>query len=115
MIKRKNDFATEIRENMRGGDGKVELCNFITPSELCDKGRLFGTIKLEPGCSIGYHIHENDSELFYILEGEGVYTDGEKQETLFSGDVAICPAGTGHSIKNNTDKALVFVALIVYA
>ena len=100
MIKRKNDFTPEIRENMRGGDGHAELCNFITPADLC---------------GIGYHIHENDCELFYIMKGTAVYSDNGEEKTLAAGDVAICPAGTGHAIKNAGDETLEFVALIVYA
>ena len=100
---------------MRGGEGVVEITNFITAQELNDKGRLFGTIKLEKGCGIGYHIHENDCELFYIMKGTAIYSDNGEEKTLAAGDVAICPAGTGHAIKNAGDETLEFVALIVYA
>lgn len=115
MLKQKESFTTEIRESMRGGNGAVKLTNFITPAELCDKGRLFGKITLEPGCSIGYHVHENDCELFYIMKGTGTYSDGGEIKTVREGDVTITPAGTGHSISNDSDQVLELIALIVYA
>lgn len=115
MIRKNEEFKPELRENMRGGEGVIELTNFVTAQELNDKGRLFGTIVLKPGCGIGYHIHENDTELFYVLEGEATYSDNGEIKTISKGDLAICPAGTSHSVKNDTDKDVVLMALIVYA
>lgn len=115
MVKSKEIFKTEIREAMRGGAGAVKLTNFITPDELCDKGRLFGKITLEPGCSIGYHTHENDCELFYILSGTATYSDNGEIKTVKEGDVTVTPAGTGHSISNESDAPVELIALIVYA
>ena len=82
MVKNFNDFNTELRENMRGGDGTVIVSSFVTPEELNNKGRLFGKIVLKPGCGIGYHVHETDSELFYIIKGTAVYDDGGVKKPL---------------------------------
>ena len=115
MIKKPSEFNVELRENMRGGDGTVILTGFVTPEELNDKGRLFGKITLKPGCGIGYHIHENDSELFYILKGVATYSDNGTETKLSEGELAVTPKGTGHSIKNDTDEDVELIALIVYA
>ena len=115
MIRKNAEFTTELRENMRGGDGTVIVTSFVSAAELNDRGRLFGKIVLKPGCGIGYHIHEADSELFYILEGEGQYDDNGTVVTVKAGDVTYTPAGTGHSIANNSTQPLKLVALIVYA
>ena len=115
MIKKAADLKTEYREHMRDGNGTVELTSFATPAELNDKGRLFANITLNPGCSIGYHIHENDSELFYLMKGQVLYNDNGVECTLTAGDVMICPAGTGHSIANNGTEVAEVCAVIVYA
>ena len=115
MIKKAAEFTTEYRENMRGGNGTVEITNFATPEYLNNKGRLFANITLKPGCSIGYHVHENDSELFYLLRGEVLYNDNGTEHTLHAGDVMICPAGAGHSIANNGEETAEVCAVIVYA
>lgn len=115
MIRKAADFTTEYRENMRGGNGTVELTSFATPEELNNKGRLFASITLKPGCSIGYHVHEADSELFYLMKGEVLYNDNGTECTLTAGDVMICPAGTGHAIANNSQEDAEFIAVIVYA
>ena len=115
MIKNSENFKTELRENMRGGDGTVIVTSFVTAEELNDKGRLFGKITLKPGCGIGFHIHEKDSELFYILKGTAVYDDNGTKTTVTAGDVTLTPAGTGHAIKNESDEDVELIALIVYA
>ena len=115
MIRKKEECSIEYREHMRDGDGTVELTSFITSSEeLCNKGRLFSRITLRPGTSIGFHIHEKDSELFYILTGTAEYNDDGEIRTVQAGDVTICPAGSGHGIANRSDETVELVALIVY-
>ena len=116
MIRRADECTIEYREHMRDGDGTVKLTGFISgPEELNGKGRMFSKITLEPGCSIGFHVHENDSELFYFLRGEGEYSDNGELCTVTAGDVTICPAGTGHSIANKGTEILELIAVIVYA
>lgn len=115
MIRKENELTIEYREHMRDGDGTVMLTNFITgPEELCGKGRLFSKITLNPGCSIGTHSHDHDSELFYILKGTAEYDDNGTVRTVTAGDVTICPVGEKHGIANRTDEVVELVAVIVY-
>ncbi len=116
MIRKAEECRVEYREHMRDGDGTVEITNFIADgSELNDKGRLFAKITLKPGCSIGFHVHEKDSELFYIMKGTAEYNDNGTIKTVTAGDVTLCPAGTGHGIANRTEETVELAAVIVYA
>jgi len=116
MIRKAVNCKVEYREHMRDGNGTVKITNFIAePSELNEKGRMFSRITLNPGCSIGYHVHDKDAELFYILRGTGVYSDNGELRMVSAGDVTICRTGEGHSIANETDEVLELIAVIVYA
>lgn len=115
MIKKAATFTTEYRENMRGGNGTVELTSFATPEELNNKGRLFANITLKPGCGIGFHVHDTDSELFYVMKGEALYNDNGVESVVCAGDVMLCPAGTGHAVSNNGEEDVELCAVIVYA
>ena len=115
MIKKAAEFQTDYRENMRGGNGTVEITNFVTADELNNKGRMFANITLKPGCGIGFHMHENESELFYVMKGEVIYNDNGTECALTAGDVMVCPAGTGHAISNNGQEVAEVCAVIVYA
>ena len=114
MIRKAEECKVEYREKMREGNGTVQITNFCNAEELNDKGRLFCKITLNPGCSIGYHVHEKDTELFYIIKGTAVYSDAGEEKVVTAGDVTICPTGTGHSIANNSDEVVELIALIVY-
>lgn len=115
MIRPANECKAEYRENMKGGEGTVKVTDFIaSPDELAGKGRLFSRITLEPGCSIGYHVHEGERELFYILCGTAEYNDNGTLKPVRAGDVTICAAGTGHGIANRGTETVELVAVIVY-
>lgn len=116
MIRKAAECKVDHKEHMRDGDGTVLVKNLITgPEELNGKGRLFSELTLNPGCSIGFHVHENESELFYIVKGTAEYNDGGTVRTVTAGDMTICPSGTGHGIANRTDEVVKVVAVILYA
>ena len=115
MIRRANEYAVTTRENMRGGDGSVVTTSVVEKEELNEKGRLFGTIRLEPGCSIGYHVHEGESEIFHFLSGSAVYNANGEEVVVREGDTTVTSSGQGHAVKNVSDKPCVVLALIVYA
>ena len=116
MIRKAEECKMEYREHMRDGDGTVEITNFIQGnSELNDKGWLFAKLTLKSGCSIGYHVHEKDAELFYMMKGTAEYNDNGEIRTVHAGDVMICPTGTGHGIANRSEETVEVIAVIVYA
>ena len=115
MIIKPEMLKTEVRENMRGGDGSVKLTHFVSAEQLYGKGRLFSTITLEKDCGIGYHTHDTDSEIFVIRSGSAEYNDCGNVTTVTAGDVLVCAAGEGHSIKNLSDTPVEITALIIYA
>ena len=116
MIRRAEECKVSYRERMREGDGTTMMTDFIKgPEELNGKGRLFSKMTLNPGCSVGFHVHEGESELYYIMKGQGLYNDGGEFVPVSAGDMTICPPGTGHGIANNGDEVLVVVALILNA
>lgn len=111
MITRKAQQTTDIRENMRGGEKQVEIRNLS--AELPEKARLFGKLRLIPGASIGYHVHEGETELFYFLTGKGRVRDGEEWFDVEAGDVLSTGNGNGHAVENTGDTDLEMIAVIV--
>ena len=112
MIKRKTELKQVINENMRGGDGSVIISHLADAGEMYGKNRLFAEILIKPGCSIGYHIHENETEMFFIISGTALYDDNGTIYDLSPGDVSVTPSGQGHSIANNGNVDLELIALI---
>lgn len=113
MIRKAEECQVELREAMRGGPGTVRLTAFVNKEELHNKGRLFSRITLESGCGIGYHVHEGESEIFYIIQGTALYNDNGTEREVSAGDVTICPPGEGHAITNRGDVTVELAALII--
>ena len=98
---------------MRGGDGSVIIKHIADKGEMYDKNRMYARLVIKPGCSIGYHVHENEAEIFYILTGAALYSDNGAETELLPGDMALTPSGRGHSIANRGNEDLEMMALIV--
>ncbi len=114
MIKRYESMTENVKVNMRGGDGQAVIREVFDKGEYKGAARLVATITLEPGCSIGEHIHENEEEIFYIIEGTATYDDNGEIRTLKKGDSCICLGSQKHSIANRTeDETLVVFAVIL--
>ena len=114
MVKRKSSYETKINENMRGGEGLVKIESLLSPDELNNKGRLFAKITLEPGTSIGSHVHEGEMESYHIISGQAEYDDNGETITLYPGDTTHTPVGGAHAIKNSGNETLEFIALILF-
>lgn len=103
----------ETKVHMRGGEGTVQLEAFMDIDQMPAHYRLFSEITLASGCSIGKHVHEGESEIFYILEGEGVLDDNGVERRVHPGDVCVCYDGEAHAIANHTEQTLRFLGCIV--
>lgn len=115
MITRKDEQKTDTAHNLFGGNGEISFTRIIQmPEELYNKGRVFSITTLPKGSELGWHIHKGDGEYYHILSGEAEYSDNGNTVTLHAGDTAFCPDGEGHSIKNNCDEPVVFIALVIY-
>ena len=79
-----------VVENARGGAGTVEFHDILAPEEFNGHGRLYAKTVIKPHSSIGFHVHEADTEPYYILEGHGVFVDNDKSRTeVGPGDVCV--------------------------
>ena len=113
MVHRQNDYRPDIRDAMRGGSGSVKIEHLWEQEELNSPTRMFSRITLAPGCSIGFHRHENEEEIFYIISGKAVADDNGEEVTLAPGDTILTGNGDGHSIANAGNTPLEMLAVII--
>lgn len=113
MVKSSEQMKLEIREQMRGGNGHVEILHWLEREEYNGKARLLAKITLHEGCSIGAHEHNDEEEIFYIISGTGIFDDNGTQKPIKAGDVTVTTSGQSHSIANTGSDDLVLVAAIL--
>ena len=92
------ETVTEVVKNMAGGDGEVTIKRILGEKELNGKCGLYAQVTIQPGSSLGYHEHKNESETYYILSGTAEYNDNGTTRTVKAGDVTYTPDGCGHAV-----------------
>ena len=113
MIRRNGTYQVDLREAMRGGDGTVKIEHFWDEkNELQGLNRLFARLTLEPGCSIGFHRHEEELEVFVVISGEGEVDDNGAVALVKAGDTIATGFGAGHAVRCTGTEALVMLAVI---
>lgn len=114
MFIHKKDLVTNRIDHLKDGEGYVISTPLLQPETMFNRARIFGRFVLEPNCEIGWHMHIGEGEAYYILSGSGEYSDNGTMITLNAGDVAFCPDGEGHSIKNISDEPMEMIAMVIY-
>lgn len=104
----------EIAEvaHVQGGEGVMKRDLLLSDEQIHGELTYISSLVLDPGCSIGYHQHTGDSEMYYIFEGSGSYTDNGETYPVSAGDVVFCRDGESHGIVNDGDVPLRMVALM---
>lgn len=84
----------------------------IIPDNEAGKCRV-NFVEVEPGnYAYGYHYHEANEEVFYIISGTGIVRTLKGEITLTAGDVIYFPTGEegAHVIRNGSEtEKLVYI------
>ena len=103
------------REAVRGGRGTVDFYH-VVPKDKCDDYlHMFAKLVIRPASSIGWHQHVGETEPYYILSGEGLFTDNDGSKTkVRPGDVCLIRNGDFHSIENLSDTEDLALMAAIY-
>lgn len=101
-----DNIEEKVTPHFNGGEGEFIARIFNDGVNKILRG------KLEPGSSIGYHIHDTSSEIIYILSGNGKMRIEDNEERLTAGDCHYCMKGQSHGLINDSDEDLIFFAVV---
>ena len=113
MLKGLAQQRYETANERYGGKGEMKINHVFEKSELLANCRLFARVVLDQGCSIGYHQHDQEEEIYYILSGQGIVNDNGETHTVNPGDAVYTGNGSFHSIENQGESPLEFLAVIL--
>jgi len=102
-----NNIKEEALPRFKGGEGHVNCRAFN------DGDNKIMSMSLEPGCTIGYHKHEGTCEIIHIISGTGHFIYDGTKEPVAAGSVHYCPDGHSHSMHNDGDTPLEYIAIVV--
>ena len=113
MIRRESEMTQKHYEHMRDGKLSVDARVFLEASESYGAGSFFGCATMPPGASIGYHRHDGEFEIYYILRGRAKVVDNGQEAVLGPGDIMQCRDGDCLSSENIGELPLVFLAMVL--
>ena len=115
MIFFAKDKVENFRQKAMGGEGEIRGRHPFAADKRPDRTafKMIGEMTLPAGASIGFHVHENDEEIYIINQGQGRYTRNNGQTAeVGPGDVTLTRKGEGHGLANIGQDLLVFTAVI---
>lgn len=102
---------------LAAGDGIADLLwkggRMTIKATAADTGGAFAQIETDDPGGIGtpLHVHRNEDESFYVLEGEvAVFVDDARID-LAAGDFAFAPRGVAHAYVVTSERARMLVTL----
>ena len=98
---------------VQNGKGLCHIKHLTDKEGLYGHGRMFAHVTVDPGCSIGYHDHQHETEFYYIIKGEAVFQDDDKEVLLHAGDIGATGYGQSHGLENKSSEPVEMIALIV--
>lgn len=101
-----NAMEVSVIPNFKGGEKELNAQMFFDGTNRILKGRLV------PGASIGEHTHDVNSEILYVLSGEGTIIDDGVSSPIVAGQCTYCPKGHSHSLVNTSNADLTFFAVV---
>ena len=108
LVKNLNSLEGQLIDR----DGNQFTVKTIIPDEETGKCRA-NFVEVEPGnYAYGYHYHEANEEVFYIISGTGVVRTLDGELPVKAGDVIGFPTGEkgAHVIKNESEnEKLVYI------
>jgi mannose-6-phosphate isomerase-like protein (cupin superfamily) len=113
MIRPPAEMPSEVRPNMRGGEGEVTVQHLFTSPEFGGKVRLCARLSIPPGASIGHHQHTGEDEVYLITRGTGLLTEEGRESRVTTGTAILTGQGASHALRNDTTEPLEVLAFIV--
>ena len=66
----------------------------------------FGIIEIQPGRELEAHVHDDEDDAFYILEGEMMFVLSGEEVAAPPGTFVLVPPGVRHGFRNDGDRAV---------
>ena len=113
MIVRVSEKTHDEMLNPKNGLGKATRIAYEEACKYEGSIKMMAMMSLDSDSTIGYHVHEDDMELYLILDGKPIVNDNGTEDILNPGDLLITEKGQGHSMSNKTNDPVTFLAIII--
>ena len=103
-----------IEKNCHNGEGSIVFREIFKKDNFKSSIQFLHETEILPNSTIGYHKHEGNEEIYYIISGKGLMMVDNYEKEVGPGDAIITQSGSSHGLKNTGStnlKILVFEAV----
>ena len=94
--------AKKIENMAQFSSEKMQKVNlFESPRMFCD------IYCLEPAQEQTVHTHAGNDKIYYVVQGDGLFTIGQETRQLQSGEIVCAVSGEPHGVKNTSSERLI--------
>ena len=102
-----NNMPANVIKNYKNGPGD------LLSKVVYDGNRKIMLHTIQKGCGVGFHIHDKDEEIIFVLKGcATVKEDKDISYKIYQGDACCIHRQHGHSIINEEDEDLEILSLV---
>ncbi len=88
----------------------IGVKDYFTPRIITEVNDQYVKIAKIKGQEVPWHNHENEDELFYIIEGELLMEiDNEAGITMKAGDLFVVPKGVNHRVSSIDECSIMLI------
>ncbi|MFI8106519.1 cupin domain-containing protein [Streptomyces sp. NPDC086023] len=110
-----NDISgPAVTHRQVGGEGACRWKMLMNGMHLEGEWNCVEYVVIEPGASVGEHVHLRTEEIYYIVRGRAVVTMDGVEIEAGAGDLITTPIGSSHSIANRGDEDMHFFVTEVF-
>jgi len=71
----------------------------------------FSRVLIKPGTTNQMHVHDDQEQVYFVLQGEGVIQIGEEKADVKAGDSIFLPSKVPHGFVNNSEKLVILLMI----
>ena len=71
----------------------------------------FSRVLIKPGTTNQMHVHDDQEQVYFVLQGGGEIQVGEEKAPVSAGDVVFLPAKVPHGFVNDTKKLAILLMI----
>ena len=91
-------------------DESHKLKNYFSPRIISEVNDQYVKVAKIKGQDIPWHNHENEDELFYIIEGNLLMEiENQPSFTMSKGDLFVVPKGINHRVSSREDCLIMLI------
>ncbi len=88
------------------GDEPVLFGEAFTSSDFAGEWGFVEYVTVPVGSAIPVHPHEQDEELYFIFQGQGILMLDDRQVEVRPGDLVACRKGSSHGLQNTSSQEI---------